>query len=627
VEKSAASLNRFRDLLGLAVFCGLVAGVLQLGGLAIRKYAQGNFLYVGSEVIWTIPLVTTIAFVAVAGAVALLRPVLGRWLGWPLAFGLYAAATVFAILYQFPQLHRFAALFLSLAFGTQLARTAARRAAGFAPFVRRSVRWLAGLYLLVVIGLFSLSGLRERVARNALGEAQSGMPNVLLIILDTVRSANLSTYGYDRETTPNLSRIAESGVRFVHAFSTAPWTLPAHGSLFTGRYAHELEADWRVPLDDRFPTLAEELAKAGFFTCGSSANPDYATTEVGVGRGFLRFEDHTFSAGELLRSTPLTLPITRNRMFRRLIGEDIMGRRRAPSVNRSAQRCIDDAGDRPFFVFLNYYEAHRPYLPPEPYRSRFVPDGEGLDPRAVRVAEPGDDTLASKTAWAVNAYDGALAYLDAELGTLFDGLAASGALDNTLVIIASDHGEEFGEHRVFDHGHSLYRQALEVPLIVLLPGRDPTNVAVERPVTLRSIPATILDVLGLESESSIPGRSLAPLWTSDDAGIRDEAGTRDEAGIRDDSGTRVDSVLADVRKAIRQPEWYPASQGDLRSLVSEGFHYIVNRGTGEEELYDFAEDPSERVDLIETPTGRRFADDARPALQLDGDPQEALVPR
>lgn len=600
MEKSPDSLNRFRNLLGLAVVCGLAAGALQLGGLAIRKYALGNFLYVGQEVIWTIPLVTTVAFGVVACGVALFRPLLGRWLGWPLTLGLYVAATVFAVLYQFPQLHRFAALFLSLALGTQLARTAARHATGFGAFVRRSFRWLAGSYLLLVIGLFSLNGLRERAARNALSEARAGMPNVLLIILDTVRAANLSTYGYDRETTPNLSRIAQSGVRFVHAFSTAPWTLPAHGSLFTGRYPNELKADWRVPLGDRFPTLAEELANAGFFTCGSSANPDYATTEVGLGRGFLRFEDHTLSAGELLRSTPLTLPITRNRMFRRLIGEDIMGRRRAPSVNRSARRCIEDAEGRPFFVFLNYYEAHRPYLPPEPYRSRFVPDGEGLDPRAVRVAEPGDDTLVHKTEWAVNAYDGALAYLDSELGVLIESLESSGALDNTLVIVASDHGEEFGEHRVFDHGHSLYRQALEVPLIVLLPGRDPANVEVEQPVTLRSIPATILDLLELGSESPIPGRSLAPLWA-------------DEGGE-----TAIDTVFSDVRKAIRQPEWYPASKGDLQSIVSDDSHYILNRGTGEEELYDFVDDPDERADLIGTVAGRRKAAEARSGLDSLG---------
>ncbi len=597
MEKIPETLNRFRDLMTLAVACGLLAGALQLVSLAVRKYLLGNFLYVGSEVLWTVPFVTTLAFLLVACGVALFRPLLGRWLGWPLALGLYIAATVFAVLYQFPQLHRFAALFLSLGLGAQLARTAARHDARCWTFLRRSVPWLAGAYLLLVIGLFSVAGLRERNGRNSLAEARAGIPNVLLIILDTVRAANLSTYGYERETTPNLSRLAQSGVRFAHALSTAPWTLPAHGSLFTGRYAHELEADWRVPLGDRFPTLAEELTRAGFVTCAVSANPDYATAEVGLGRGFLRFEDHTLSVGELLRSTPLTLPITRNRVVRRMIGEDMMGRRRAPSINRGAERCIEDAEGRPFFVFLNYYEAHRPYLPPEPYRSRFVTDGEGLDPRPVRIAEPGDDTLASKTAWAVNAYDGALAYLDAELGILLDSLEARGTLDNTVVIITSDHGEEFGEHRVFDHGHTLYRQALEVPLIVLLPGRDPANVVVEQPVTLRSIPATILDLLQLGAESPIPGRSLAPLWT--DAG-------------RD---TAIDTVFSDVRKAIRQPEWYPASKGDLQSIVSDGGHYILNRGTGQEELYDFAEDPGEQRDLIAAPEWSAHAAQARDVLE------------
>lgn len=599
--KAPDSLNRSRSLLALAVGCGIAAGALQLIGLAIRKFVLGNFLYVGPEVLWTIPLVTTLVFLGVAVGIALLRPVLGRWLGWQLALGLFAAAAVFAVLYQFPQLHRVAALFLSAVVGVQLARTAGRAAgrngAGAKTLVRRAAGFLGGAYLLFTIAFLLLGGLRERAARSALVEARSDVSNVLLIILDTVRAANLGAYGYERETTPNLSRLSGEGVLFAHAFSTAPWTLPSHGSLFTGRYAHELKADWRAPLGIRFPTLAEELTAAGFVTCGVSANPDYATAEVGVARGFMRFEDHTLSIGELLRSTPLTLPITRNRTVRRLIGHDIMGRRRAPSVTRGAKRCVEKAGERPFFVFLNYYEAHRPYLPPEPYRSRFVPEGEGLDPRAVRIAEPGDDTLASKTAWAVNAYDGAIAYLDAEIGALLASLEAGGALDNTLVIITSDHGEEFGEHKVFDHGHSLYRQALEVPLIFLLPGREPAGMVVRRPVTLRSIPATILDVLGLESGSEIPGRSLVPLW-SDGA-----------------SNQPVDTVFADVRKAIRQPDWYPASQGDIQSIVSGGAHFILNRGTGHGELYDFELDPHEREDLGTSPQWSAQAAASRRVLE------------
>jgi arylsulfatase A-like enzyme len=126
------------------------------------------------------------------------------------------------------------------------------------------------------------------------------------------------------------------------------------------------------------------------------------------------------------------------------------------------------------------------------------------------------------------------------------------------------------------------------------------NVIVERPVTLRSIPATILDLLGLGSASPIPGRSLAPLWANAD------------------SEAPIDTLVSSVRMAIRQPEWYPASKGDLQSLVSDDWHYILNRGTDEEELYAFVEDPDEQADLIGTVAGRQSATQARASLDSIG---------
>ncbi|MDX1395175.1 MAG: sulfatase [Gemmatimonadota bacterium] len=599
MTESSERTDRAADLLKLAVCCGLIAGVAQLAALAARKLVEGGFLYVPVVILALAPLVTAAVFVLIAFGIVCLRPISRGLFGTPLALGAFAALGVLGTLYPFGQIHRVALLVLAGGVGVQVGRMASTRRPGVRRFVDRTLPWLGGAYAIALAIVFGAGLMRERNAAQALGEPDPSAPNVLLIILDTVRAANTSTYGYERETTPNLTRIAEGGVRFEHAFSTSPWTLPAHGSLFTGRYPHDLEADWEVPLGDTYPTIAEILGEAGYHTCAASANHDYATAEVGLARGFVRFDDHSLALGEVLKGTPLTLAVTRSRFLRRLLlGEDIFGRRRAPAITDGALECFDEAGDRPAFVFLNYYEAHRPYRPPPPFRGRFVPEGEGLDPRIVRNATPGDHELVEKTVWAVNAYDGAIAYLDDRIGALMDSLEARGHLDDTLVLITSDHGEEFGEHRVFDHGNTLYRQALEVPLVVTWPGRVPSGEVVAPPVSLVSIPATILDLVGQPAAPSFEGTSLAPLW-------------RDPG----DSAAPIDPVLSEVRRVVRQPEWYPASAGNLTSLVFEGSHYILNLDTGTEELFDLAGDPEETEDLSATEPGRAVIGRARPMAE------------
>jgi len=279
--------------------------------------------------------------------------------------------------------------------------------------------------------------------------------------------------------------------------------------------------------------------------------------------------------------------VARNKTLRRVLGlEHSLGRRHAPVVTNRLVRWLDRHDERPYFAFLNYYDAHRPYWPPEEYRRRFVPEGQGYDPRPNRTAEPGDDTLTAKTDWAINAYDGALAYLDDQIDTLLRTLQERGFLDNTLVIITSDHGEEFGEHGLFDHGNSLYRQAIQVPLLLRFPGRLPAGFEVETPVSLAAIPATIMDIAGLEPHP-FPGYSLAQLWEEIDG--------------------PTSPVLSEVRKVIRQPEWYPASQGDLVAIVNGPWRYIRNLETGVEELYDY------RLDVVEA---RDLADDTAATAAL-----------
>jgi len=147
--------------------------------------------------------------------------------------------------------------------------------------------------------------------------------------------------------------------------------------MFTGRYVHETTADWLIPLDDKWATLAEVLGSAGYLTVGISGSTDYASREVGLGRGFAHFEDYPLSLLHIIRSTPMTRMVARNKTLRRILGlEHSLGRRHAPVITSRLVRWLDQHSEQPYFAFLNYYDAHRPYWPPKEYRDRFVPEGE-----------------------------------------------------------------------------------------------------------------------------------------------------------------------------------------------------------------------------------------------------------
>ncbi len=587
-------------LVGAVLLVGLTFGLLTGFGelllLGVRKYVQHEFLFTGADVIWSAPLVTGLVFGLVAVPIALFAFLLPRLVTPARTAGFFVFLGAFSWFYLYPQFHRVAALVLAMGIGVQAARLLVTRQ----PALVRFSRWGAPVLLLLVAllgaGLHLGRGWLERRSLAGLGDAREGTPNVLLIVLDTVRDLDLSLYGYERPTTPALERFAARGFRFDRAFSTAPWTLPSHASMFTGRAVHEMAADWLVPLGGTWPTLAEALQAEGYVTAGFVANTNYTSAETGLARGFIHYEDYVPSPALLARNAALVRVFARNRAFRRVIGDqDAIGRRSADDISGAFLGWLDHAPpDRPFFAFLNFYDAHRPYLPPEPFASRFIPEGTEPDPRLARNAKPGDADRIEKTDWARNAYDGALAYLDDRLGRLLDSLAHRGLLDHTIVIVTSDHGEEFGEHGLFDHGNSVYRQATQVPLVIVAP-RVPAGGTAAAPVSLRDLPRTILDLALGRVDSTFPGRSLARFWTGSDT-------------------MPDDPVLSEVRKVIRQPEWYPASQGDLAAVISGRYRYIRNLGSGTEELYDIETDPLEARDLADSAAGQAVLPGLRAVL-------------
>ena len=443
---------------------------------------------------------------------------------------------------------------------------------------------LAGLAL----GSRGWNMLGELVALTRLPPSPHSAPNVLLIILDTVRAPSLSLHGYERRTTPNLERLAKAGMLFERAVATDSWTLPSHVSMFTGRYPHELSADRKTPLDFTYPTLAEVLSARGYLTAGFVANLEYCTSESGLGRGFAHYDDYDVSPGDFILAWSLGNYLSQRPRIRQLVDNwNSLDRKSASQVNSEFLEWLDHKGSRPFFAFLNYFDAHAPYYPPEPFDTMFGPTTPRDGPVSEKWLHKKDiptDVLQAE----INAYDSTIAYLDHEVGLLLDELGKRGVLENTVVIVTADHGEEFGEHDVFGHGQSLYLPSLHVPLMILYPGRVPAGKSVAEVVSLRDMVATVMDLANLASESAFPGKSLARYW-------------KNPPGAHDPTSA---VAFSELKFAGAFPQWFPIAKGNIQSLVANGYHYIKN-GDGREELYDWLVDPWEQRDLSGTEGGRK----------------------
>lgn len=508
-----------------AVSLGLLAG---LGEAAIRlawHYLGGRMqIHTGLDIVWMAPVANAVLFSVLAiGMIAVLALAGGRVQSATkvaLVSGALVALAVWSLSERVPQIGRRAGAILGLGAGVA-AFGALRRRGTTRTIVDRAFLPLGGAVVLLGAVVSGAAALRERRALAGLPAAEPNAPNVLLLILDTVRAQSTSLYGYARRTTPVLDALADSGVRFERAFATAPWTLPSHASVFTGRYPHELSADWVTPLDDADLTLAQRFRDAGYVTGGFVGNY-MVSHEVGVARGFAHYEDFQHNVRQLAMSASLTTWLLHWPRLRRAIHwYDHVNRRSADVVNAGALRWVRSRGSRPYFAFLNYFDAHEFYLPPAPFATMFGPDtarknwniGFSMPNGGIAFRNSKRSMKPHEVQAERDAYEAALAYTDSRIGMLLDSLATSGALDNTIVVVTSDHGEHFGEHGAFDHGATLYPQVLHVPLLIAARGRVPSGKRVADYVTLRDLAATIEHVaLGT---SKLPGTSLAVYWDAD----------------------------------------------------------------------------------------------------------------
>ena len=316
-------------------------------------------------------------------------------------------------------------------------------------------------------------------------------PNILLITLDTTRADHLGCYGYDRRTSPELDALAAESIVYTNAYSVSSWTMPAHASLFTGKFpsAHGAQYDpqgvlalnqgiqgnfghYRAqPIADGEVTLATLLAASGWSTGGIAGGP-WMKKVFRLDRGFQFYDDENIS--------------------------EVNGRS-AQDITRVAKEFVDRNAKRPFFLFLNYYDPHGPY---QPASMEYV----------GRVLKPGENPAKmDQTGQLRVAYDAEISYMDEHVGDLFEHLRQKGLYENTWIIVTSDHGELLGEKFLgggpaMGHGHSLSQAEIHIPLIVKEASADPRRGRNDTPVQQTDVLPTILKHLELPLPPDVQGK-------------------------------------------------------------------------------------------------------------------------
>ncbi|MBK6457736.1 MAG: sulfatase [Gemmatimonadetes bacterium] len=504
---------------------------------------------------------------------------------------------------QFRQLHPLAALALALGAATQL--SVALGSEVMRRVVQQTLAPLSLAVAFLAVGMLLVPSLIERRAAAALGPVR-GTHNVLLLILDTVRAQSLGLYGNKRPISPTLDSIGAAGIVFDRAISTAPWTVPSHASMLTGKYPHELTVDWLTPLDDTTPTLAAAMARKGFATGGFVANY-ILSREVRLARGFMHYEDYSFSFPQVAHASAIYRRIAYWPRLRHLLGKyDSANRKDASQVNKELLQWVTARGDRPFFAFVNYFDAHEMYNPPPPFRGMLGTDSirrndltryglEGVAHRSAKTRMSPVEADAER-----NAYEESIAYLDSQIGALMHSLNALGVLKNTVVVISSDHGEHFGERGRWEHASSLYPQLLHVPLIIAGTGAMPKGLRVESFVTLRDVAATI-ESIG-SGEEGLPGQSLERFW----------------APKRREGEGQASLLLS----SYTNPSWSADASASVtrgtRSVVADDLLVIETvRGPAsiEVEAFDLWQDPGATNEVSRDTSARKRIDAARADLR------------
>ncbi|MEJ2086645.1 MAG: sulfatase, partial [Acidobacteriota bacterium] len=358
------------------------------------------------------------------------------------------------------------------------------------------------------------------VPRSTLDSPQ-GKPPVVVISIDTLRSDRLPAYGYTDVDTPNIDRLRADSILFEHIFSPYPLTLPAHSSMLTGLLPpeHGVRDNSGYRLDaSHLPFLPRLLQEHGYAT-GAAVSSYVLRATTGLSSGFDFYDD-----GVQFRSQAILGDVQR-------AGIETLD---------SARSWLRSVADEPFFFFFHIYEPHTPHAPPEPFASRYS-----------------------------SPYDGEVAVADFVVGELLEELADLGIYDPALILLTSDHGEGLDDHGDYEHGLLLYREAIQVPLMIKLPGGQRGGSTISEPGQLIDIFPTVVDLVGLESSDS-PGRSL----------------------LRPVEGSEP------TERSIYSETYFPRLHfgwSELRSLIEWPYHYIEGP---DPELYDLVNDPKQKDNIL-----------------------------
>lgn len=554
---------RVLDPLLIGVWFGLLSGVgegvyvaLRTGVLrrAVFEFTEANF-----NTAFLAPVTNAITF-ALLGLliIAADRGRASRWSG-RLATAVFAAVTLAGWTLMAGRLDMWAGIVLSAGVGVQVWRWAGTHGNRFRGYVGPSI--VRGAALLAALALLAFGIRWAKGPGGPAPVAGADRPNVLWVVLDTERAKSLELYGHEKETGPALARFAEDAVVFDLAIAPSSWTLPSHASFFTGLPAADLAVwDWSAIPASR-TTVAEVLEDNGYQTAGFGGNLIFLNRSFGLTQGFTDWYGTPLALRSLGVSTWLVRTV--RTYARKLFGRHTyLIQLDAREINGRVERWLDRRdGERPFFLFVNYYDAHEPYDARPAYLTGSL-DGDRLDwlKNGTRTADYGPGEVEGL----LDAYESEIRWLDDELDRLLGALAAHGELDRTLVIITSDHGELFGEHGLLDHANSTYRPLIHVPLVLRPPGGVAGGFRVAEPVATENLGASILDLTGVSADG-FPGISLARWWNGSPAA----------------------------------PEPVIASQRGWISVLAEGYHYIL-RGNGREYLFRLA-DTEEAEDLAESP--------------------------
>lgn len=339
----------------------------------------------------------------------------------------------------------------------------------------RRNRVAVALIFFVTIGLWSVTG------------AEAKKPHgIILISLDTLRADHLGTYGYHRNTSPSIDAFAKEGIVFENAAVQSPWTLPSHMSIMTSLYPSfhgVIKKSSRLP--DNHVTLAGLLRKGGYQTAAFTDGGNVGSV-FGFNRGFDLYEDEWVGIAN-------TIP--------------------------KAEKWLDEKGSQPFFLFIHCYDIHSPYNPPPPYNALFhdFPYRGNLVPSTptllstINNKENASKITDEDIRHFIALYDGGIRYTDDHIGGFLTYLRDKGLYDDSLIIITSDHGEEFMEHGAFSHWQLYYRPNLHVPLIMHIPGYSGKEIRIDQLVQSIDLLPTIVDSAGLPVHGKAQGRSLLPL--------------------------------------------------------------------------------------------------------------------